>query len=77
MPCIHIIGAIKILMYFDDHAPPHVHAMYNEYEALIGIHDPQVLRGELPVKQLKAVLAWATEHQAFLEKKWNEFNPAN
>ena len=26
-----------ITMYFKDHAPPHFHARYNEYEALIAI----------------------------------------
>ena len=77
MPTIHIIGAIRILMYFDDHAPPHFHAEYGEYEALISINLIEIMRGELPTRQRKVVLKWAKAHQAFLKEKWKEFNPNN
>ncbi|MEM6723986.1 MAG: DUF4160 domain-containing protein, partial [Bacteroidota bacterium] len=71
MPTIHIIGAIRILMYFNDHAPPHFHAAYNEYEALISIHSLAVLRGSLPRTQQKIVLSWAKANQEFLMTKWS------
>ena len=71
MPTIHIIGAIRILMYFDDHAE------YGEYEALISINLIEIMRGELPTRQRKVVLKWAKAHQAFLKEKWKEFNPNN
>ena len=37
MPTYFIIDGIKIDLYFDDHAPPHFHAIYAEYEELIEI----------------------------------------
>ena len=37
MPVIYIIDSIKIVLYFDDHNPPHFHAIYNEYEEVIEI----------------------------------------
>ena len=37
-------------MYGLDHAPPHVHAVYGEHEALIGIEDGEVIRGSLPTR---------------------------
>jgi len=37
IPVVHLINSIKILLYFDDHIPPHFHAQYNEYEVLIEI----------------------------------------
>jgi len=76
MPTIHTIDSIKILLYFDDHLPPHFHAIYNEYEELIEIRTLETYRGELPNKQRKKVIEWAERHQDFLLEKWNEFNPA-
>ncbi len=75
MPTIHLINSIKILIYFDDHLPPHFHATYNEFEELILINTLESYRGHLPNKQRKKVIEWATNNQDFLIRKWNEFNP--
>ena len=48
MPTIKIIDSIKILIYFNDHLPPHFHAVYNEYEVLIEIKSLAIYAGELP-----------------------------
>jgi len=37
MPTINEFNGIKINIYSDDHRPPHIHAIYNEYEVLIEI----------------------------------------
>lgn len=73
MPTIHLLNSIKILMYFNDHAPPHFHAKYNEYEVLIVIETLEVYAGSLPKKQLNAVVEWAAENKEFLQEKWIEF----
>ena len=39
MPTISRFYGILIQMYFDDHNPPHFHAICNENKALIGIND--------------------------------------
>lgn len=39
MPTISEFFGILILMYYNDHAPPHFHAKYAEYEALIRIEE--------------------------------------
>lgn len=74
MPIVHLIDSIKILLYFDDHMPPHFHAQYNEYEVLIVIATLSVYSGSLPSKQLKKVMDWAGENKAFLEGKWEEYH---
>lgn len=74
MPTIHIIGAIRILMYFDDHNPPHFHAEYNEYEGLISIENLELIEGKIPNKQLKKVIEWASENQDKLMEYWTEFS---
>jgi len=37
MPELSRFLGISILMYFDDHNPPHFHVKYDEYRALISI----------------------------------------
>lgn len=74
MPTVYVIDSIKILIYFDDHLPPHFHAIYNEYEELIEIRTLETYRGKLPNKQRKRVIAWAKENQTLLMETWNAFN---
>ncbi|GAB4042209.1 DUF4160 domain-containing protein [Spirosoma jeollabukense] len=50
---------VRIYIYPRDHSPPHFHAYYAEYEALINIRTLEIMVGELPGKQLKRVLKWA------------------
>lgn len=73
MPTIHLLNSIKILMYFNDHAPPHFHAKYNEHEVLIVIETLEIYAGSIPKKQLNSVLEWAAANKTFLQTKWNEF----
>ena len=56
------VEGIKVHLYAKDHNPPHIHALYAEYEALIDLRTLGVLVGDLPGKQLKRV-------RAFLEGK--------
>jgi len=35
-------------MFWNEHAPPHFHALYGEHEALIDVRDLHVMRGSLP-----------------------------
>jgi hypothetical protein len=37
MPTISVFYGIVIQMFWREHAPPHFHALYGEYEALIEI----------------------------------------
>ncbi len=53
-------------MYFNDHPPPHFHAIYGEYEAVIAIDSLMVLEGSLPRRALALVLEWAEMHKAEL-----------
>jgi hypothetical protein len=71
MPTICQFFGIVIRMFFDDHAPPHFHAQYNEHTAIIAIDSLEVLDGKLPRRALGLVLDWAELHRAELTKDWN------
>lgn len=70
MPEISLFYGIRITMFYDDHNPPHFHVEYNGRKALIDIINAQVIRGSLPPKQLKLVLAWCVIHQDELMQNW-------
>jgi len=57
-------------MYFGDHNPPHFHAKYGDYEALVSIEDLSVLEGEIPKRALNMVIEWAVLHKKELENNW-------
>jgi hypothetical protein len=70
MPTISQFFGIFIRMFFDDHPPPHFHAKYNEYQAVIDIKRLEVIEGHLPRRALSLVLDWAELHQAELLTDW-------
>ena len=70
MPTICIFYGIVIQMFWNDHAPPHFHALYGEFEVLIDIRTLEIMNGELPRRALALVLEWAQAHRAELLEDW-------
>lgn len=71
MPEVSRFFGVTIRMYFDDHPPPHFHALYGGQEALIGISPIFVIEGRLPRRALSLVFEWAALHQQELMDNWN------
>jgi hypothetical protein len=63
MPEISRFYGIVIQMYFGDHPPPHFHARYAGYAAVIDIDALAVVDGKLPARALGLVIEWAALHQ--------------
>ena len=57
-------------MFFNDHAPPHFHARYGEFEATIDIASLTVIEGEFARRALVLVRDWGALHQAELRENW-------
>lgn len=70
MPEISRFFGIIIRMYYDDHEPPHFHAIYGNSEVQVGIDPIMVLRGELPNRAASMVIEWAALHQVELKENW-------
>jgi len=60
---------IEIYMYYRDHAPPHFHAEYGEFEATIEIESGAVT-GKFPRRALNLVMEWYSLHKAELAEDW-------
>ncbi len=70
MPIISYFFGIYIRMYHDDHNPPHFHAEYQGYEALIEIKSGNILEGELPKRAFKIIREWVEENRELLMENW-------
>lgn len=70
MPEISRFFGITIKMFYGDHAPPHFHAEYAEYRAVIDIHTLLVFGGSLPPRALGMAIEWASQHQGELLDLW-------
>ena len=71
MPTISNFYGILIQMYWKDNQPPHFHAIYGSFEALIDINNLSVLNGKLPRRAIELVLDWAELHKQELLDNWN------
>lgn len=70
VPEISRFFGVVIRMLANDHAPPHFHAYYGEYEVTITIRDGVVI-GRFPGRALRLVLEWRDLHQDELMANWD------
>ncbi len=73
MPTISMFYGIIVSLYFLDnrrHHRPHLHAQYQNDEAVIAIPEGEVLEGFLPPGKMKMVLAWIEIHRDDLIADW-------
>ena len=70
MPEISRFYGVIILMFIDDHNPPHIHVRYAGYRTSITIEDHTV-KGPLPERLLKIVFEWMDKHHDELMDNWN------
>jgi hypothetical protein len=75
MPTIKIIDSVKIDLYSKEHPPPHFHAIYGDFEALITIRNFEIYAGRLPKPQLFKVINWAKDNQEMLLDNFKRLNP--
>jgi len=69
MPEISRFLGIVIAMFYKDHAPPHFHAIYGEYEITVEI-ESCVITGRFPKRALRLVLEWLELHKDELFENW-------
>ena len=70
MPEISRFLGIVVYMNFNDHAPPHFHARYSDYEIAVEI-ESGIIEGKFPKRALSLVQEWAREHEQELLENWN------
>ena len=69
MPEISRFLGIVVAMYYDDHAPPHFHAKYGEFEITVDL-ETGLVKGQFPRRALVSVLEWYQLHPDELSANW-------
>ncbi|HVM60139.1 MAG TPA: DUF4160 domain-containing protein [Verrucomicrobiae bacterium] len=73
MAVISMFYGIIVSLYYmdtDKHKRPHLHARYQEHEAVLSIPEGKVLGGALPANKMKLVQAWIEIHRDELLANW-------
>ena len=70
MPTISIFFGIVVQMYWRDHPPPHVHAFYQGFEAIVAIETGEAVGGRLPPKAAALVRGWVLSRRQELLDNW-------
>ncbi len=73
MPEIKRFGGFKLVMFFQDENPPHVHIKGPDFAAKMRISNGDLLAGDAPNKVVKQARRWVEAHQAELLERWDEF----
>ena len=73
MPTISQFYGILILMHISrkEHNPPHIHAIYGEYEATFAIDSGELLHGVFPAKGTILVKEFIGINRSSLLDMWN------
>ena len=70
MPQISSFLGVIITMFYNDHNPPHFHAIYQDETAEYDIQTLEVIRGKLSSRAHALVLEWASSHRSELMEDW-------
>ena len=70
MPTISIFLGVIVQKYWSDHEPPHIHAYYGGFEALLEIETGGIIAGRLPPKVERFVREWVLTGHSDLMDNW-------
>lgn len=76
MPTIVRQDGFRIMIFPNDHLPPHVHVFKSDAEVKIELVEPKVfnVEGKIGNKDLAKALCLVIEHQVDLLEKWKEIH---
>ena len=76
MPTIIKQDGFRVVIWPNDHLPPHVHVFKHEAEVKIALLEPIVfnVEGQISNKNLVKALNLVIEHQIELLKRWKEIH---
>ena len=71
MPTLAIIDGISILMWPNDHDPPHFHVRFAGRTGKFDMATGQMIKGTINRRTIKKVQSWTIANQAMLLLAWN------
>jgi hypothetical protein len=74
MPTLQRFPDCRVLLYFDDHPPPHVHIVKNDDRECVVDIETGVLHGKLAAREIREALRWIESERSFLMREWLRCN---
>lgn len=73
MPTVAVVFGMAILLYYDDHDPPHFHVKAADFSAKVDLGDLAVIEvsGRLRTRDVARLRRWAAIHRPALYENWN------
>lgn len=74
MPTIVNHKGAKIIIYVNDHQPPHIHIKYGKLNAKMNISNGKIIKGFLPITIASSISKYCIENKMFLLGRWDEIH---
>lgn len=75
MPTLKHFDDARVLIYFDDHPPPHVHVKLSDGRDCTVDLDGFAIKGRVAAREIREVLTWIEMQRDFLFDEWRRNNP--
>lgn len=75
MPILQRFDNTRVLMYLDDHRPPHVHVKLRDGRDCTVDLDDFAIKGRVAEREIREALAWIEANRDFLFDEWRRNNP--
>ena len=75
MPTLQRFDGCRVLMYPDDHPPPHVHIKLSDGRECTVDIDSFEIKGRVAEREIREAMAWIASNQAQLLYEWRRYNP--
>jgi hypothetical protein len=69
-----IVDGMLVVLYPNDHDPPHLHIIDADFTARIAIAGSRIMTitGGMTSAKRKRIVAWVGKHRAALEERWSD-----
>jgi len=70
MSTLQRFDSSRVVMYLDDHSPPHVHVKLRDgRDCTVDLHSFEI-KGRVAEREIREALAWIKTHQVDLQQHW-------
>jgi hypothetical protein len=74
MPTLQVFSQSRVVMFFGDHPPPHVHIQLSDgRDCIVEIETRHVI-GKISFREIREALNWIEIEQKFLSSEWQRCN---
>lgn len=75
MPTLQRFDDCRVVVYRDDHPPPHVHVKLRDgRDCTVDIPTLEI-KGRIAEREIREALVWIESHKAFLLDEWQRNHP--